>query len=378
MTSPDLPQQDMPDPEALVIDEGVADIDESAEVIPVRYEITSYGADYPVDSLVKRVESNDIRVPTFDPDEGDDEVEGFQRGFIWSKPQCDRFIESLLLGFPVPGIFLVKQPSGVLLVLDGHQRLRTLQAFYKGVLRGRQYKLRGVQERFDGRGYEDLDPEDRRKLDDSIIHATIIRQEDPPQDQSSVYLIFERLNTGGTNLQPQEIRVALYRGRLLGLLRELNEHESWRQLYGPRSKRLKDHELILRFLAMYEMSEEYSRPMKDFLNTYMGARTDLPDGEAARLGDLFKRSTDTIMSTIGQRAFRLDRAVNAAVLDSVLVAVARRLDAGPIEDAEALEAAYTQLLGDDDYRGAVERATADEDSVRTRLRLATEALSNVS
>src|SRR6185295_8691482 len=124
-------------------------------------------------------------------------------------------------------------------VLDGHQRLFSLSSFYEGVIAGEEYRLDNVQERFAGKRYKDLDVEDRRRLDDSIIHATVVRQDEPTEDQSSVYIIFERLNTGGVNLQPQEIRVALYHGELVRVLRDLNNHEAWRRLYGRPSKRLK-------------------------------------------------------------------------------------------------------------------------------------------
>src|SRR5436190_446510 len=88
----------------------VDDVDEDEVTTPYRFTITSYGADYPVDSLIKRLEASDIVIPTFDPESTSAvDVEGFQRQFIWTKPQCDRFIESLLLGLPVPGIFLVRQ-----------------------------------------------------------------------------------------------------------------------------------------------------------------------------------------------------------------------------------------------------------------------------
>ena len=136
----------------------------------------------------------------------------------------------------MPGIFLVKEQSGRLLVLDGHQRLYTLRAFYEGEINGEVYKLDGVQERFVGKRYKDLDIEDRRRLDDSIIHATVIRQDEPTADQSSVYVIFERLNTGGVNLQPQEIRVALYHGVLVRVFRGLNDNPHWRQLFGIKSR----------------------------------------------------------------------------------------------------------------------------------------------
>ncbi len=109
-------------------DEAVDDLDELSEILPTAFSITSYGADYPVDGLVKRIEDGDIVIPLFrmQPEEGQTTV-GFQREFVWKKSQADRFIESLLLGLPVPGIFLVKEPNGKFLVLDGQQRLRTRQ-----------------------------------------------------------------------------------------------------------------------------------------------------------------------------------------------------------------------------------------------------------
>ena len=99
---------DEPSVEEVEDDEQVLDVDPDQEVMPVSYDITSYGADYPVDGLVKRLNQGDIVVPSFDPmyDESD-EVQGFQRRFVWTRPQMDKFVESLLLGLPVPGVFLV-------------------------------------------------------------------------------------------------------------------------------------------------------------------------------------------------------------------------------------------------------------------------------
>ena len=359
-------------------EEGVLDLDEAKEVIPYTYEMTSYGADYPVDALINRLNKGDIQIPTFgwqDP-EGKDRV-GFQRGFVWSKPQSDKFIESLLLGLPVPGIFLVKQPSGVLLVLDGHQRLRTLQAYYSGIIDGREYKLNKVQERFSGLTYSSLNPEDRRRLDDSIIHATIIKQEVPEDDDSSVYQIFERLNSGGTVLQPQEIRVALYNGDFVALLDDLNDNSHWRALYGNKSKRLKDMELILRFFALYYHSSEYKRPMKGFLNSYMSHTRDLKMQSDSELSRLFSNTVAVIHDILGTKAFRPKKAVNAAVLDSVMIGVARRLEKGPITDRESFLEAYQKLLADESYLLATSRATADEEQVRTRLTRAVNAFDRI-
>jgi hypothetical protein len=136
----------------------VEDIDEISEVLPTKYTITSYGADYPVDGLVKRMEQGDIIVPSFNKEvEEGQKIIGFQRDFVWRKPQADKFIESLLLGLPVPGIFLVKEPNGKLLVLDGQQRLRTLAGFYKESFQKREFSLENVQKHWVGKTYKTLD-----------------------------------------------------------------------------------------------------------------------------------------------------------------------------------------------------------------------------
>jgi hypothetical protein len=356
----------------------VEDLDEALEVIPFTYAITAYGADYPVDSIVKRIQADDIVVPRFSWEpEKKSGIVGFQREYVWPRPKADRFIESLLLGLPVPGIFLVKEMTGRLLVLDGHQRLFTLKAFYEGVINGEEYRLENVQEQFAGKRYRDLGTEDRRRLDDSIIHATVIRQDEPSEDQSSIYLIFERLNTGGVNLQPQEIRVALYHGEFVRVLRKLNDNKAWRQLFGAKSKRLKDMEMILRFFAFYYHSQHYRSPMKDFLNRYMASNQTLARQNEADLTTVFETTTATIAEFIGDRAFRPVRAVNAAVIDSVMTGVARRLAAGPIQKREQLHEYYRALLKNKDYWNAVQTGTSQEANVKARLDLATNEFASI-
>ncbi|UFP97062.1 DUF262 domain-containing protein [Gloeobacter morelensis MG652769] len=234
------------------VDDDQVSLTEEDEVIPFKYSIASYGADYTVDGLVKRMASGDVYVPTF------------QRGYIWNIKQASRFIESLLLGLPVPGIFLSREEvSKKLLVIDGQQRLRTLQYFYEGIFHHtkKQFALQGVQKRFEGKTYKTLSEEDRRQLDDSVIHATIIKQEEPSEDDSSIYYIFERINTGGTLLQPQEIRSCIYHGPFNELLGKLNQNSAWRSIYGPISKNMRDQELILRFLALNFDLYNYEEPM---------------------------------------------------------------------------------------------------------------------
>ena len=359
-------------------DDIVDHLEEADEVIPFTYSITSYGADYPVDSLIKRLQSGDIIVPTFDwVSEEETEVVGFQREYVWPKPKADKFIESLLLGLPVPGIFLIKEKTGRFLVLDGHQRLYTLRAYYEGVIKGKEYRLGNVQSRFKNKRFKDLDIEDRRRIDDSIIHATVVRQDEPTEDQSSIYIIFERLNTGGVNLQPQEIRVALYHGELVKVLKSLNEEATWRNMYGKKSRRLKDMEMILRFFAFYYHADRYRTPMKDFLNRYMASNRHLNQQTEAELRDVFCKTTKVLHGALGPRAFRPKGPLNAAVVDSLMTGLANRISRGEIKETGQLRRQYHSLLSNRAYISATETGTSQEANVETRMRLAREAFADV-
>lgn len=350
-------------------------LDEAQEVIPFTYSITSYGADYPIDSLVKRITNNDILVPTFEHEEQlADDVDAFQREYVWPRPKADRFIESLLLGLPVPGIFLVKEDTGRLLVLDGHQRLYTLQCFYNGIIHGIEYRLAGIQERFLGKTYKELDVEDRRRLDDSIIHATILKQEEPSEDWSSIYSIFERLNTGGISLQPQEIRMALYHGPYSALLRELNAVPEWRTLVGTVSKRLKDIELILRFFALLYYHSAYESPMKDFLNRHMATNKMLAKQSASQLKDIFCKTTSTILAALGNAAFRPERALNAALVDALMVGVGTHILTSGAADHSRLAEAKTTLLADRQFVEAISTGTSQKPKVDLRIAKAIAAI----
>ena len=216
-----------------------------------------------------------------------------------------------------------------------------------------------------------LDVEDRRRLDNSIIHATIVRQDEPSNDQSSVYMIFERLNTGGTSLQPQEIRVALYGGPFIDFLQKMNEFNAWRTIYGPKSKRLKDQELILRFFALLYRMKEYRRPMKDFLNTFVSDNRDFQLHDENSMKMIFEKTTTTVLASLGSRAFRLRRAINVAIMDSIMVNIADRIQFGqPIKDLVGLATTYEKLIKDREFLVAVESGTTSESSVRSRLRAA--------
>ena len=338
--------------------------EEVQDLFPDRYSISSYGADYVVDSLVKRIKAQDIYIPSF------------QREFIWSPKQSSSFIESLLLGLPVPGIFLSKdEDTKKLVVIDGQQRLRSLEYFYEGFFPNskKQFSLVGVQSKYEGKTYKALEPEDRRQLDDSIIHATIIRQESPSEDNTSVYHIFQRLNTSGTPLTHQEIRSTIFLGEFNNLLEELNDNTNWRTIFGKKSLRKKDEEFILRFFALYFDYQNYSPPMRLFLNRFMQVHRNLNTLKKTELKQLFEKVVKFINESLGKSAFRQTKSLNAAIFDAVMVGLANKLAKTNVTEINKFKILYNELLESSKFQKNIETGTtAQSNSVKNRIQEALE------
>ena len=332
-----------------------------------RYSITSYGADYTVDRLVDRLNSGKIIIPNF------------QRKYVWNIKDASRFIESLILGLPVPGVFFCQEKeSKKMLVIDGQQRLKSLQFFYNKIFKDSQvFKLKGVQDDLDGLTVDDLDSDDRNKLDDSVIHATVIKQDSPDDDDSSIYMIFERLNTGGMKLAPQEIRACIYHGSFNEMLSELANNEDWKKIYAVENQRLKSEELILRFFTLYERHSEYKKGLKGFLNKFMEQNQNLDQERRNTLIELFSKTIKSIYDCIGENAFRLSKNINAAVYDSVMIGVANRLGEVSYVDPERFKVSYSLLLENPEYRKFVDSNTSSEGSVKGRINMAIEAFSKI-
>jgi len=342
---------------------------------PVSYT----GTDFDVEGLVRRLRRHDIVIPTFGLQDEALDTDRFQRQFVWGRPQMDRFIESLLLGYPIPGIFLVQQADRTYLVLDGQQRLRTLADFYKGTHAGKDFQLEAVGERFKTLTYETLTAEQRRTLDNTFIQATIVKTDGTAASLDAVYQVFERLNSGGTQLTAHEIRVALYAGPFVEFLRELNRIDAWRDLYGAESKRLRDQELILRIVALQVSPGTYRRPLKKFLNEFAAQHRFLGELQVDTIRDQISTSADLLLEGPGPGALRLGAGqVNAALTEAIFVGLIRRLEAGDPPRPEEIQSALERMHADESFITAVSRATADEESVRTRLAVATQAFASVN
>lgn len=344
-------------------------VDESAddEAFSGQFAISSFGADYNVDSLVRRMTTKAFYKPEF------------QREFVWNQRQASRFIESLLMGLPVPGIFIYRLDNGKHLIIDGLQRLTTLEMFYKGLFKNRSFNLMDVRDPWKNKTYNTLDEAEKLRLDDSIIHTTVFKQDFPDKDYQSVYEVFERINTGGMKLSSQEIRVCVNyvensENSLMTLLSKLNEDKNWRFIYGPRSLRLKDNELILRFLAFLLERSSYKRPFRGFLDGFAARHRVVTLEERSRFTTVFASTIASVKNALGRSAFRPENAMNAAVFDAVMVTLAERFEAGNQLDSDAIKRKYAELMKDEEFNDVFRRSTADEDRLQKRFHLAKKIL----
>jgi len=324
--------------------------------VPI-YKIISYPADPTLELLYSKWNKKEITIPKF------------QRGWVWKPTQASRLIESFLLGLPVPSIFVYKEKTQKQLIIDGQQRVRAIVGFFDGLLPdGTKFYLRGVSPQWEGRYYNTLTEEDQSRVRDSVLRQVIVEQVDP-KDTTSIYHIFERLNTGGTGLVPQEVRNSIYHGPFNELIIELNSDITWRKIFGlsQPDTRMRDMELIVRFFALTDASDSYTKPMKQFLNYFMALHQQESDLPAYK--NLFLTTIKRVSNSLGDRPFHIRRGINVAAFDSVMVAFARSKTI-----PQNIVDRYKILIENPSYDYATRSSTTDEKVVRRRIDIATEIL----
>jgi hypothetical protein len=377
------PEIEQVDDQSVEDDEGLFRTEESS--------LSYFGADFDVRGLVQRLNDGDIIIPRFDPDEsGGASLDGFQRQRVWTKPKMEKFIESLLLGWPVPSIFLVLDSDQRYLVLDGQQRLTALENFFSGKYPdGRDFVLTDVAEHLQGASYGTLAQDSRRRLNNTFIQATVIEPKgaDGPD---SVYRLFGRLNSGGVSLTAQEIRVALFLGPAIDWVRDLNRNQHWRNLYGNPNPRLKDHELVLRCLAMQEVVEamngnwadsdlriaSYQPPMSEFLNGYLRVHRNLKNGKMKKeISAAFDAACEVLFKAAGKDGLRVNGRINAAHVDATVSSLMWLARSGRVPATQNVRRGLTTLRDDKRYVEYVTRSTSHRENVYGRLQLALTTLS---
>ncbi|PTS90130.1 MULTISPECIES: GmrSD restriction endonuclease domain-containing protein [unclassified Caulobacter] len=325
---------------------------------PLQFEIINFPADTTLRGYLDQHRSGQLVVPKF------------QRQYVWDVKKASKLIESFLLGLPVPGTFLFR-PKGLTEhhIVDGQQRIMSainfqLERFDSNKI----FRLSGVQKQWEGKTFSELSEGERFKLEQSVLRATIIQQLSP-DDNTSIYQIFERLNTGGVNLNPMEIRQSVSFGEFVDLLKDLNTNPKWRALIGRRQpdKRLRDVELILRILALLQYRDAYDKPMKEFLNKYMEfKKRNNKDYETLRSS--FEQSVDLAYNQLISKPFHLRGKLNYGLLDSVMVAL---MTNGTVLN---LQEKLITLISDKEYNNAISFNTSDASFINMRLHKAIVAL----
>jgi uncharacterized protein with ParB-like and HNH nuclease domain len=324
------------------------------------YELMNYPADITLGGYVDLFDRQELTVPDF------------QRMYVWDRVKASKLVESFLLGLPVPGTFLYKERTKPgYLIIDGQQRIMSVIRYIKGLFEDSKFKLKNVDPRFEGKAFDELSDDDQFKLKGLPLRATIIQQINP-NDDTSIYQVFERLNTGGVNLNPMEVRQCVSFGPFVSALKKMNEIKSWREIIGqPKiDKRLRDVELILRCLALSEEYKNYEKPMKGFLNQYMETRRN-DDPDYSELISNFENTCNYVFEELGPKPFHLRGRLNYGALDSVMVCVL-----SDISTQEGLGDKFAKLRGDAEYDDAITYNTSDEAAVATRMTKAIEILAD--
>lgn len=347
------------------------DTEEEVDEVPfVEFDISVSPSDPTLELLSSQVNRGDIVIPFY------------QRRYVWKIEQASRLIESFLMGLPVPQVFLYVNSEDQLEVIDGQQRIMSVKYFFEGLFgepdnqsKRQVFKLKGLSERseYNGKTFSELSPKDQRKLRNSTLRAINIKQLKPSLRNDSVFHIFQRLNTGGTQLKPQEIRNAVYRGRIVDSLKKLNELAGWQQILGIKKpdKNQKDIELVLRLFALFRVWSEYEKPMLKYLNDQMDTNKDFSSERAkefqARFPDVVK-----IINAALSKPFRPKNVINAAVLEAVMVILLEN----PAITSMQLKARYPVLLKDKSFLSVISGATTDTLVLKARLEAARRILTD--
>lgn len=278
---------------------------------------------------------------------------------------------------PVPNIVLAenKDHRGRFIVIDGKQRLLSINEFLKGA-----YTLRGLDMRGDlnNKTYNDLPSEDKEYLDNSTIRATVIKNWSDP---NFLYATFYRLNSGSLPLSPQELRKALIGGNLLESIENyLLDSTPFHDIFGDKlDKRMRDSELVLRFIAYDREINSYRGDFKDFLDITTKFYEHDWSTRAAEAKEKFDRldiALQTANEIFGSDCFKkwlgtkYERVINRAIFDCVARFFAEPdIASASIAKSQEVVEQFQQLCLDSEFKDAVEKTPKTVAATNSRIAL---------
>jgi uncharacterized protein with ParB-like and HNH nuclease domain len=358
------------------------------------YDLTSTPNDFNVLTINSFIDSGSIKIP------------GFQRNYVWDIKRASKLIESIILGLPIPQIFLYEEKRNQFLVIDGQQRLMTIYFFVKGrfpkkekrseirnlfnesdkfpdsVLFNDDYfttfklslpnRAEDKKNPFNGLNYKTLENY-QMQFDLRPIRCVVVKQ-NVPKDNSSVFEIFNRLNSGGINLMPQEIRCSLYHSPFIDLIVRLNLEPLWRKfLRSPDPDvHMKDVEVLLRGFAMALKGDEYKSSLATFLNKFANDAKKFSKDELSYYESFFKEMFNAIKD-FPEDTFvnKTTRRFNTFLFEGLIYAESK-IHFGAKTLPTSIDVALVNKMADDKvFQDFSIRGTTNKDSVTNRLARAT-------
>lgn len=245
----------------------------------------------------------------------------YQRDYVMDDKRASKLVESLLMGIPIPTVYLCEENDGTYSVIDGQQRMTSFVRYLNN-----DFALKGLEElvELNGKKFKDLDKVYQRTLKSSSLNSIILTKE----SQELKYEIFARLNQGSLKLKPQELRNCIYRGSFNNLLESIAENNKLLPiLFQEENKRKNYQEYILRFFALRNYLE-YSSSMTKTMNDYMSKHQNDNEKEIDASKRLFNKTIDIVKQIFGDTAFcvydrtKQDfvRKFSGPVYDSIIIA----------------------------------------------------------
>lgn len=349
------------------------------------FNIKPWGADLSFRELIERYEQDELVKPEL------------QRNYVWDRREASRFIDSLLLGLPVPSIFLAQTRDEKLLIIDGYQRIMTVRDYVRGIFSrdDKSFALsrtEKINKRWRGKQFNELGETEQRRIKNTTIHAIVFaQQKEPTSDDTSLFQVFERINTSGRTLTAQEIRNCVAQGSLNKLLFKLNENPSWRTLFGMTNPepRMRDMEFILRFFALssenFKALTQERLSLRQLLDIYMKNLATVNAVTTIEMEQRFERAINLIDTMLGASAFhnvspsdatRYVPKFSPTIFDSILIAADSAATRGiaPLPNPQANKVA---LLQDAEYRAAITQETMRKSNIERRVSKASRYLFGV-
>lgn len=286
----------------------------------------------------------------------------FQRDEVWKRESKEELIESVLMGLPLPIFYFSQDKYGNLIVIDGRQRLTALFSYMDDNYRLKNLKI--LQEVNKCR-FSDLSPVQKTRIEDFQIQAHVIM---PPTPDRIKFDIFDRVNRGGTRLNRQEMRNALYQGEATRLLKCLSESEIFKEATGRafvREKRMKDKYILTRYITLYLYrnnvlkNEEgnvyvYKDDIDELLGNGMDTLNRMEGSELQKIEKLVLEGLKKSFFYLGEDGFRLNGGerrspINMNVFETVMF-IMQFLPLDKITIKNEVKGAVHKLLNNEKFR----------------------------